>query len=262
MFFHDFLEEAAQKNALLTINPYTKLILGLGSIVLVLFSPNFIVPLILAITFSAITVLLAKINLKFYLKLLCVPGSFAVLSVLAIILISGGKEELWSYDLLSIFPLSITIESLQKGLLVFFRVIGGMCALFFISLTTPMTDLFGVMKKFKIPELFIDLSMIIYRFIFIFMGKAHQVHHAQLMRLGYSKPKEAIHSFSMLFGSIFITSWDAGEHFINAMDCRCYNGKFAKMVQYNPVEKKSLSLVLIYLIGIIILIIMTTNYNL
>jgi len=262
MFFHDFLEEAAQKNALLTINPYTKLILGLGSIVLVLFSPNFIVPLILVITFSVITVLLAKINLKFYLKLLCVPGSFAVLSVLAIILISGGKEELWSYDLLSIFPLSITIESLQKGLLVFFRVIGGMCALFFISLTTPMTDLFGVMKKFKIPELFIDLSMIIYRFIFIFMGKAHQVHHAQLMRLGYSKPKEAIHSFSMLFGSIFITSWDAGEHFINAMDCRCYNGKFAKMVQYNPVEKKSLSLVLIYLIGIIILIIMTTNYNL
>lgn len=262
MFIHDFLEEAAQNNALLMINPYTKLLLGIGSIILALFSPNFIVPLILTITLSLITVFLAKIDLRFYMKLLTIPLSFGILSVLVIVLITGGNGELWSYNLLSTLPLSITIESIQKGSLVFFRVMGGMCALFFISLTTPMTDLFGVMKKTRIPDLFIDLSMIIYRFIFIFMGKAHQVHHAQLMRLGYSKPKEAIHSYSMLFGSIFITSWDAGEHFINAMDCRCYNGKFAKILNYNPIEKKSLGLVIFYLSGITVLIIGTSGFSL
>lgn len=257
MIVHDFLEEAAQKNALLMINPYTKLLLGLGSIILVLFSPNLIVPLIMTVTLSAITVFLAKINPLFYLKLLSIPFGFAFLSVLVILLISGGEGELWSYNLFSVLPLSITTDSIAKGLLVFFRVMGGMCALFFISLTTPMTDLFGVMKKSKIPDLFIDLSMIIYRFIFIFMGKAHQVHHAQVMRLGYSKPKEAVRSYSMLFGSIFITSWDAGEHFVNAMDCRCYNGKFAKMIQYNPIEKRTLSLVILYLSGITALILIT-----
>jgi len=260
MFVHDFLEEAAQKNALLTVHPYPKLILGIGCILLTLFSPNFIVPVILAISLSAITIQLAKINPLFYASLLCIPLTFAILSVLVIMFLTGGGEILWSYSIFSIFPISLTTESIQKGLLVFFRVIGGMCALFFISLTTPMTDLFGVMKNMKIPELFIDLSMIIYRFIFIFMGKAHQVHHAQVMRLGYSKPREAIQSYSMLFGSIFISSWDAGEHFIQAMDSRCYNGKFAKLTTYNPLEWQSVAGVLMYLTGILILIILTAGY--
>ncbi|MDD1724643.1 MAG: cobalt ECF transporter T component CbiQ [Methanospirillum sp.] len=261
MFVHDFLEEAAQKNALLMISPYTKLVLGLGSIILVLFSPNFIVPLILAGTMSFITIFYAKINPFFYLRLLSIPFGFALLSVLVIILLSGGNEVLWSYTLFSLLPLSVTMESLEKGMLVFFRVFGGMCALYFISLTTPMTDLFGVMRRVKIPDLFIDLSMIIYRFIFIFMGKAHQVHHAQQMRLGYSKPAEAIRSYSMLFGSIFITSWDAGEHYIRAMDCRCYNGRFAKLTTYNPVEWRTMTGVIVYLTGILILILITADIH-
>ncbi|HOJ97092.1 MAG TPA: cobalt ECF transporter T component CbiQ [Methanospirillum sp.] len=261
MLIHDFLEEAAQKNALLLVNPYTKLLLGLGSIVLVLFSPNSITPLVITATLSITTIFFAKIPARFYVKLLSIPLGFAVFSVLAIILLTGGGKELWSFSLFSVLPLSITTHSLQKGLLVFLRIIGGMCALFFISLTTPMTDLFGVMKEVKIPDLFIDLSMIIYRFIFLFMEKTHQIHHAQLMRLGYSKPKEAMRSYSMLFGSIFIRSWDAGENLINAMDCRCYKGKFAKMIQYNPIEIKSFCLVLIYLTGITVLLVMTMNYS-
>ena len=43
MFAHDFLEEAAQHNALLQVHPYTKLLLGIGSIILDLFTPNYIV---------------------------------------------------------------------------------------------------------------------------------------------------------------------------------------------------------------------------
>lgn len=262
MFVHDFLEEAAQRNALLTVNPYTKLIMGLGSLILVLFSPNYIVPLIMAASLSLVTICCAKIPPGFYLRLLGIPLGFAVCSVIPIILLSGGTGVLWSYSLLSLLPVSLTAESLQKGLLVFTRVIGGMCALFFISLTTPTTDLFGVMRKMKIPDLFIDLAMIIYRFIFILMGKAHQVYHAQQMRLGYSKPKEAVRSYSMLFGSIFITSWDAGEHLIRAMDCRCYNGKFAKQTTYNRMEWRTNVGVFLYLTMILVLILLTADYRL
>jgi cobalt/nickel transport system permease protein len=122
-----------------------------------------------------------------------------------------------------------------------------------------MTDLFGIMKKLKIPELFIDLSMIIYRYIFIFMEKASQIFLAQKMRLGYTRPGEAVRSYSMLFGSIFITSWDAGEDLINAMDGRCYNGKHAKITSYNPVEWRTLSAVMIYLFIITGMILWTSG---
>lgn len=259
MFAHDFLEEAAHHNALLQVHPYTKLLLGIGSIILVLLTPNYIVPCILAITLSIVIIVVAKINLKFYLKLLGIPLSFAFISAFIIIFLSEGVTEIWSLQLFPWLTLSITEESLNLGLHIFSRVFGGMCALFFISLTTPMTDLFSVMKKFKIPDLFIDLSMIIYRYIFIFMEKTRQIYLAQHMRLGYTKPREAIKSFSMLFGSIFITSWDAGENLIHAMDCRCYNGKYAKMITSNPVEWRSLSAVFLYLFIIIGMILWTSG---
>ncbi len=259
MFAHDFLEEAAQHNALLQVHPYTKLLLGIGSIILVLFTSNYIVPCFIAITLSSVTILLAKINMRFYLKLLGIPLSFAFMSALIIIFLSEGVTEIWSLQLFPRFTLTVTEESLNHGLHIFARVFGGMCALFFISLTTPMTDLFGIMKKLKVPDLFIDLSMIIYRYIFIFMEKARQIYLAQQMRLGYTRPREALHSYSMLFGSIFITSWDAGEDLIHAMDCRCYNGKYAKMITYNPVEWRSLSAVSLYLFIIIGMILWTSG---
>ncbi|HQB99492.1 MAG TPA: cobalt ECF transporter T component CbiQ [Methanospirillum sp.] len=259
MIGHDFLEETAHHNALLQVHPFTKLFLGVGSIILVLLTPNYIVPCFLAMTLSIIIIVLAKINLKFYLKLLGIPLSFAMLSALVIIFLSEGVTEIWSVQLFPWLTLAATSESLNQGLHIFSRIFGGMCALFFISLTTPMTDLFGIMKKLKIPELFIDLSMIIYRYIFIFMEKASQIYLAQKMRLGYTRPGEAVRSYSMLFGSIFITSWDAGEDLINAMDGRCYNGKHAKITSYNPVEWRTLSAVMIYLFIITGMILWTSG---
>jgi len=235
MYAHDLLEEAAQHNALLGVHPYTKLLLGIGSILIVLCTPNYIVPSIVALTISLVTICGAKINLKFYLQLLSIPLSFALISALVIIFLSGGNTDIWSCSLTSWLTLHVTEESLNRGFHVFARIIGGMCALYFISLTTPMTDLFGIMKKLKIPELFIDLSMIIYRYIFIFMEKARQIYLAHQMRLGYSRPRVALTSYSMLFGSSFITSWDAGEALIRAMDSRCYNGKHPKLTTYNPI---------------------------
>ena len=66
--------------------------------------------------------------------------------------------------------------------------------------------------------------MIIYRYIFIIYEQAVEIWQAQVMRLGYSRPKESIRSFSMLCGMLFISSWIAGEDLIRAMDCRCYDG--------------------------------------
>lgn len=152
MIGHDFLEETAHHNALLQVHPFTKLFLGIGSIILVLLTPNYIVPCFLAMTLSIIIIVLAKINLKFYLKLLGIPLSFAMLSALVIIFLSEGVTEIWSVQLFPWLTLAATSESLNQGLHIFSRIFGGMCALFFISLTTPMTDLFGIMKKLKSPS--------------------------------------------------------------------------------------------------------------
>ena len=122
------------------------------------------------------------------------------------------------------------------------------------------TDLFNGMKRIGIPIELIDLMMIIYRYIFIVYAQAFEIWQAQVMRLGYNRPREAIRSFSMLCGMLFINSWNAGEDLIRAMDCRCYDGVFPALDIAEPVQVRSLLPVLLYLCGLTgILLLMTTR---
>ena len=117
----------------------------------------------------------------------------------------------------------------------------------FIALTTPMTDIFIVLRQCRIPDAVIDLAMIIYRTIFTIVDQVQQIYNAQVMRLGYSTFWESINSFASLCGAVFIASWNAGEDLIKAMDARCYNGKFALLGETRPVEHIPLFVVMAFL---------------
>jgi cobalt/nickel transport system permease protein len=235
--FEELLEDIAQKNGLREVNTYLKLIAGLGAILLCLFSTSYIPPLFIAIVLTGGILFLARVEAKIYGELFILPLWFAVMSVAGIILITGGQTIYWQWDILPGLSFSITRESINQGVFVFSRVIGGMSALCFISLTTPMTDIFTAFRQCWVPEEVIDLMMIIYRTIFILMDQVIQIYHAQIMRLGYSSYRESIRSFAALCGAAFIASWDAGDDLIRAMDARCYNGKFALLGESRPVER-------------------------
>ena len=235
--FEELLEDIAQKNGLRETNTYLKLIAGLGAILLCLLSTSYIPPLFIALLLTGAILILARVDAKTYAELFIVPLWFAIMSVAGIILIYGGQDVFWSWNLMPSFSLSITRESINQGMFVFCRVVGGMSAMIFIALTTPMTDIFIVLRQCRFPEVVIDLMMIIYRTIFILMDQVIQIYNAQIMRLGYSTWRESIHSFSSLCGAAFIASWDAGEDLIRAMDARCYEGKFALLGDNRPVER-------------------------
>jgi cobalt/nickel transport system permease protein len=234
--YEEFLEDIAQTNGLREVNTWLKLATALGAILLCLLSRSFVAPLYIAAVLSLAILFLARVDPKTYGELFIIPLWFAIMSVVAIILVSGGGEVYWSWNPASWFSLSITSESINEGFLIFCRVIGGMSALMFIALTTPMTDLFVVMKQCRIPEVVIDLAMMIYRSIFILMNQLVQTYQAQVMRLGYGSFRESVRSFAILCGSVFIASWEAGEDFIRAMDARCYDGKFVVLGKTRPLE--------------------------
>jgi len=245
--FEELLEDIAQKNGLREVNTWLKLTAGLGAILLCLISTSFIPPLFIAVILLVTILLLGRVDLRTCAELFLVPLSFAIMSVAGIILISGGTDIFWKWDILPWLSLSITRESINLGVFVFCRVVGGMSAMIFIALTTPMTDIFIVFRQCRIPEAVIDLMMIIYRTIFFLMDQVVLVYQAQVMRLGYSSYRESLYSFSSLCGAVFIASWDAGEDLIRAMDARCYDGKFAILGAAHPVEGKPFLAVVIFL---------------
>jgi cobalt/nickel transport system permease protein len=247
--FEDLLEDIAQKNAIRDINPWCKLLAGVGAIVLCLVSTGYIAPLFIAFVLTGSIFLIARIDTKTYAGLFVVPFGFALTGIAGIILISGGSTVFWSWDLLPWLSLSITKESLNYGFFIFSRMIGGMSALCFIALTTPMTDIFSVMRQCRIPHEIIDLSMIIYRTIFIIMDQVLQIYQAQVMRLGYATIRESVQSFAAMCGAAFIASWNSGEDLIRAMDARCYDGKFAVLGKNSPLEPLPLAAVCAFLLA-------------
>ncbi len=247
--FEELLEDVAQNNGLREVNTTVKLAAGLGAIILCLLSTGYLAPLFIALVLSGAVLLLARVDIKTYGELFLVPLWFGLLSAIVIVLISGGEHVYWSWDPLPFLSLSITRESINTGFFILCRVIGGMSALLFIALTTPMTDLFAVMRKCRVPDFVIDLAMIIYRTIFILMDQVRQIYHAQVMRLGYSTWRESITTFASMCGAAFIASWDEGDDLIRAMDARCYDGKFALLGESRPAGFRSVASLCLFLIA-------------
>lgn len=234
--FEELLENIAQNNGLREVNTYIKLAAGSGAIVLCLLATGYAAPLVIALILACAILFLAKVDAKTYAELFFTPLSFALVSAVVIVLISGGETSYWNWSPVPSFSLSISRESINYGIFILCRVIGCISALCFISLTTPMTDLFAVMHRCRIPECVIDLAMVIYRTIFSLIDQVRLIYNAQVMRLGYSGWQESVISFSSLCGAAFIASWDSGNDMIRAMDARCYAGKFATLGENRPVE--------------------------
>jgi cobalt/nickel transport system permease protein len=258
---HNLLDDYAHSNALRETNARLKLLLGMGSILFCVSSVSPIAPLFVAITMSLITVILAKIPGRFYSQLLLLPLSFALMSASVVAFMNGTGQTLFA---LNIFGLTLGLreDGVNLALLLIARTFGGMCSLFFIALTTPMIEIFAVLKSLHIPESVIELSMMIYRYIFVFLDQAAMIHSAQVMRLGDAGAKNSLHSFSMLSSVLFLRSWEQGERLIVAMDARCYDGKLDLMEQTSEVKPTAVLAVVVYLATILAIVVLTRDIQL
>ncbi len=243
---HDLLDDYAHTNALRDTSPRLKLFIGLVSILISVSSPTPAVPSFVAAAMSLATLLLAKIPGKAYLRLLFVPLSFSLLSAAVVAFMHGGGDTLLSLPLLG-YNFGVREEGAYLAVLLVARTFGGMCSLFFLSLTTPMIEIFAIFKSMHMPQSLIELSMMIYRYIFVFLDQAAMIRSAQVMRLGDAGIKNSLHSFSMLCGVLFLRSWEQGERLIVAMDARCYDGKLELMEQQSRTSPAQAAATMAYL---------------
>ncbi|MDD2262927.1 cobalt ECF transporter T component CbiQ [Methanoculleus sp. UBA303] len=244
---YEVLEDFAQENGLRQTSTSLKLLIGLSSILLSVSSPAPVAPLLVAASMSTVILALARIPVRFYARLLLIPVSFAVMSIAVVLFITAGGAVLLEVPGL---PLAITADGVNLAVLLLARVFGGMCSLYFIALTTPMTEVFDILRRLRVPTVFIDLAMLTYRFIFILIEEAGQIYRSQVMRLGYGRFRESVQSFGMLSGALFLRTWESGEALVLAMDARCYDGRLCIPGDTRPVSCFALAAALLY-IGVV-----------
>jgi len=215
-------------------------------------------PLFIALCMSFATIVFAKVPIKFYLQLITLPLGFAVMGVIIILFFFGSGHEITAINIAG-HHLAIGSQGLDMAVLVMARTLSGMFCLFFLALTTPMVELFSVLKSSRVPDVIIELSMLIYRYIFVLLEVAVSIKFAQTVRLGYKDLLTSLHSTGMLAGTLFIRSWEQGERLYVAMDSRCYDGKLAMFSQKKPVKAPELVLTSLYVISIIAISFATKN---
>ncbi|WP_410507398.1 cobalt ECF transporter T component CbiQ [Methanosarcina hadiensis] len=256
----NILDDYALLSPLRHINSWLKLAVVFFGLLVGVSSTSPITPFFIAFCMSFATVVLGKTPLGLYFRLLLAPMGFAAVGVLIIAFFSGSGPEMLAFEFLG-YPFSIRTDGFELALLVLSRSISGMCCLYFLALSTPMIELFAVLKASRIPESFIELSMLIYRYIFVFLDMALSIKYAQTVRLGYSSFRRSLNSMGMLGSTLFIRSWEQGDKLFLAMNSRCYDGKMTLFEVHRPVRTAELLLTSVYFVSALALFYFTKNIS-
>lgn len=237
--FENTLDNYAHNNKLRGTNVHFKVLFALLTMLVSLISTSPVVPIIITFLMSFLIIFKAKILWKFYLKFLTIPFVFGFLTFIFMSFFFGVGNPLYEFN---IFNLTITVDGFNLGLLVFARIMGGFSCMAFLALTTPMTELFSVLESFKIPKIVLEISMMMYRFIFVFLSEAINMYHAQQTRLGYKSMRSTYNSLGLLASNLFIRTWIKGERVYISMESRGYNGSLHVNNYQNNIGTKNLFL--------------------
>ena len=259
--FEDTLDHYTMHNELTENNIYTKIIFALLAIVLNLITGSPIVPFIIFLLCSFLILYMARIPLRFYATFMAIPIGFAVLSGVFLAFLGTG-EQIWS---LGLFGIGLTKGGINQALLVFFRVLGGVAALGFLILTTPMNRIFAVFHDLHVPSILTDLAILMYRYIFLFLDVTATMYNSQKTRLGYHSYMSWMNCLASLAGMVFIRTWEQGEISYKALASRGYNGRLNMIRSGDSIRDMSIKewlLIIIFFIVILAAIVYFGSTNL
>lgn len=221
------IDKYAYTNSLSEKNPYIKTIFSILFLIISLIIENPVYQIAI-ITAMSITILsTSKMGISEYLKLLSIPLIFMIMSILAIIIsISTEKTDMLTYFTIGSTYIGISKFGLSSALKILARSISCLTCVYFLILTTPFNQLIQVFKKLRIPDNVIEIAMLIYRFIFIFLEEVHEIYKSQEMKMGYMGMKNSYNSLGLLVNMLYKRMMKRYEDMSIALDMKLFDGKF------------------------------------
>lgn len=221
------IDKYAYTNSLSEKNPYIKTIFSILFLIISLIIENPVYQIAIIATMSIIILSTSKMGISEYLKLLSIPLIFMIMSILAIIIsISTEKIDMLTYFTIGSTYIGISKFGLYSAFKILARSISCLTCVYFLMLTTPFNQLIQVFKKLHIPDNVIEIAMLIYRFIFIFLEEVHEIYKSQEMKMGYMGMKNSYNSLGLLVNMLYKRMMKRYEDMSIALDMKLFDGKF------------------------------------
>ena len=219
---------SASEGPLQSIDPRVKLISMIG-IVVTAVAASTPIPLVILLVLVLGLAAAARIPLEFfvYRSIIFVPLFAGVIALPLLFIIPGASMaeiEIGPYVAV------ITREGVYRAAQFFLRVWVCVASLTLLILVTRFSRIIQAMERFKVPSLFVTLTSITFRFIFVLIDEAYRMVVARESRsVGKESRIGALRSLASMVGTLFIRSYERGERVYMAMLARGYSGQLRSM---------------------------------
>ena len=217
-------------------DPMPKLAFTAAVMVVCLCCDSVAVGLFTLVLTGALTTALGGLRPRVFLRFLRVPLVFLAVGCVTALFTAQpeGTDMLWAVPVGGSLW-GFTAGSLRRGVLIFTKALGVIGGMYFLSLSTPITDLTMALERLHVPKLFVELMELIYRFIFVLSETAGRIRAAQESRLGYRGLRRSLSSLGTLASMVFLRAWKKGERVYTALESRGYTGSLVTLAaMYRP----------------------------
>ena len=220
------IDQFAYTNGLRHVKAGYKFLFTLIMLVLALGLDNIYVNLSIFILIIILELAFAKFKVRNVISFIKIPIIFIFLGTVFLI-IGFSKENHFVYSI-NIFGVYFGVIEGQEMLFlnVFMRSLAATSSVIFLSVTTPMVDIIRVFKSLHLPNVFIELFMLIYRFIFIIIEEAQTNINCLEIKFGFINTKTSFKSVKIFVVNMILGILKRNEEMINALNIKLYNGEF------------------------------------
>lgn len=219
-------------------SPDIKMMSGILSLMICLLSPRGYTSLFIGVIMVLVTIGVGRIRWSDYMGFLAIPVSFIVLSGIVLLVDVSMDGQGWH--------LLITEESVRQTLSVSVKAWTGVTCLYMISLSTPMHEIIGVLRRWHVPPIMIELMYLIYRFLFLLSESYQQMKTSAEARLGYSDIRCSYRTFFGICTNLLVIAFQKASRSFDAMEARCYDGEIRFLESEKKMEIGNILILVIY----------------
>ena len=225
-----FSENFKKQHLLTNVDARLKFIVAIAVLIMVISYKGFIFPLVIVLLSIGMCL---KMRVPFKIFALRLAEPLVIVSMLvALKFLFTGKEVLFSFSLAGLSIIGHK-DGLIDGLMIASRILGAVSIVVVLGFSTPFAELMAGLSWMRVPKGFVEILMLAYRYIFVFLEEAIVIYHAQKTRLGYSTVRRGLSSFGTLAGSLVLKAFDHSQSTTIAMVQRGYDGDMPAL-QHKP----------------------------
>lgn len=220
-------DKYAYASKLARVSPQAKMLFALVPLLLCILLNSIALSTAVIIIMAVATVRYGEMPLYRYIKFILLPLGFMLMGTLTI-LINSFQE---GHAVLAGVQAGgrvygIDAASLAACARLVLKALGAVSCMYFLALNTPLSDVFQVLGRTRLPQFIITLMELIYRYIFVLLEEAGRMLIAKDSRLGNISFRVSLQSLGELASMLFIRAYQRAGRLYAGLEARGYNGRF------------------------------------